>query len=293
MLGVISEKEQKWDEALFYYNTMLEANIKYNNDSTNLKLISYYNLAFINGKKGNYAKALNLLNEADKISKEYQIVDNLTSVNKLKIEINKKLSPNDTLSNDFEVKVKEDSLKKIQNDNKALVSLINHQKKDIENIEKEVNTKFIILTFVLICILFIAAYFLYKNVYKRSNFSQNLISNLSKTYNEIIDDNKKYFKISKETEDLIIHKLDKFEKKLKFLEPNISLASLSIEFNSNTAYLSEVINLHKKLVNHWIRIYRYNGLNGLLPNYLRIVQNQSSSFLGLNFIKRLMVKSMY
>ena len=52
--------------------------------------------------------------------------------------------------------------------------------------------------------------------------------------------------ISKETEGILLRKLDNFEAALGFKNPNLSLAFLSVELQTNTKYLSYVINTHKK-----------------------------------------------
>lgn len=53
------------------------------------------------------------------------------------------------------------------------------------------------------------------------------------------------FVIPEKTELDILEKLKDFEVKNRFLKPDLSLAVLAKEFNSNTTYLSEIINTHK------------------------------------------------
>ena len=55
----------------------------------------------------------------------------------------------------------------------------------------------------------------------------------------------KPLEIPKETEDLILQKLEKFEAGNKFISKEMSLAQLASLFETNTKYLSEVINKHK------------------------------------------------
>ena len=65
--------------------------------------------------------------------------------------------------------------------------------------------------------------------------------------------------IPKETEDLLLIKLEKFEAGKKYLNNDISLAQMAALFETNTKYLSEVINKYKgKNVNLYINELRIN-----------------------------------
>ena len=267
LLGVIYEEDKNLDKALYYYDKMLNANKNYNHDSPNFKIIAYFNLANINEIKGNYNEALNFLNEAEKISKQFQIVENITSISKLRLTINKKLSADDAALKDLDLVVKKDSLKRIENDNKALILIINHQKKNIQKVEEKGINKVILGVIILVSLSCIGFFIGIKFVLKNSSIDNGIIKDLSKKYNHLTNSDKKSIKISNETEDIILSKLDKFEKKLKFLEPNISLANLSNEFNSNTVYLSEVINLQKKCnFNTYVNNLRINYIIDKLNN---------------------------
>lgn len=57
---------------------------------------------------------------------------------------------------------------------------------------------------------------------------------------------KKVQLVPQETINVILKNLDKFEKKGKFTNNNISLSSLAASIDTNTKYLSYVINSHKK-----------------------------------------------
>ena len=82
----------------------------------------------------------------------------------------------------------------------------------------------------------------------------------------------KILSIPKETEDLILIKLDKFEAGKKYLNNDISLAQMAALFETNTKYLSEVINKYKgKNVNLYINELRINYIVEKLksdPKYL-------------------------
>jgi AraC-like DNA-binding protein len=77
--------------------------------------------------------------------------------------------------------------------------------------------------------------------------------------------------ILKETEDLILQKLKRFENSKKFLNKDISLAVLAGQFDTNTKYLSEIINSHYQInFNSYINNLRINYIVMKLktdPNY--------------------------
>ncbi|MBW2937746.1 helix-turn-helix transcriptional regulator [Aureisphaera sp. CAU 1614] len=69
----------------------------------------------------------------------------------------------------------------------------------------------------------------------------------------------KSLNIPKETEELLIQKLEQFENSTNFTKKDMSLAQLASQFDTNTKYLSEVINSHKgKNFNSYINELRIN-----------------------------------
>jgi AraC-like DNA-binding protein len=128
--------------------------------------------------------------------------------------------------------------------------------------------KNIALVFLIIIIGFI--YFRQRIVQKINNLKQ-LINYLQITKNNWISsysykkqesDKKQESKkliILKETEDLILQKLKRFENSKKFLNKDISLAVLAGQFDTNTKYLSEIINSHYQInFNSYINKLRIN-----------------------------------
>lgn len=80
------------------------------------------------------------------------------------------------------------------------------------------------------------------------------------------------FIIPEKTELVILEKLKKFEIEKQFLNPELSLNSLAKEFNTNTSYLSEIINKHigknfKTYINE-LRIRHITKLMQENPEYL-------------------------
>ncbi len=78
--------------------------------------------------------------------------------------------------------------------------------------------------------------------------------------------------IPKETESVLLKKLEAFEKSNKFTSNDMSLAQMASQFETNTKYLSEVINKHKgKNFNLYINNLRVKYIVKKLksdPNYL-------------------------
>ncbi|WP_294285399.1 helix-turn-helix domain-containing protein [uncultured Chryseobacterium sp.] len=71
--------------------------------------------------------------------------------------------------------------------------------------------------------------------------------------------------ISEKTENLLIMKLQDFEKTNDYINPDISLQSLAKKLDTNTKYLSEIINKHKqKNFNAYINELRINYITGKL-----------------------------
>lgn len=89
-----------------------------------------------------------------------------------------------------------------------------------------------------------------------------------------------------ETEILLLQKLEEFEKKNQFTNPNLSLAVLSANFKTNTKYLSYVINTHKnKDFNNYInslRIYYIVKIVRENPNYLNYKISYLSQVCGFS-----------
>lgn len=74
---------------------------------------------------------------------------------------------------------------------------------------------------------------------------------------ETAETSEKSIYITDDTVNMILMKLDKFEKSQKFIKKDLSLTSLANELNTNTRYLSEIIKQHKeKNYNHYINSLR-------------------------------------
>ncbi len=84
---------------------------------------------------------------------------------------------------------------------------------------------------------------------------------------ELAKDSKKISSLSKEKELEILQKLNELENSDRFLNKNMSLANLASQMDTNTRYLSEVINNYKgKNFNLYINELRVNHVADLLKN---------------------------
>ena len=73
--------------------------------------------------------------------------------------------------------------------------------------------------------------------------------------------------IPKETEEALVQKLAQFENSKQFTKQDMSLATLASHFDTNTKYLSEIINTHKnKNFNSYINELRINYIINKLKN---------------------------
>jgi AraC-like DNA-binding protein len=128
----------------------------------------------------------------------------------------------------------------------------------IKKIEKEKNIE--ILSLVIISSIAIIGGFLY---YKRQKEYKTLYNDLIKRegkneFNETKQSNSNLsLDLAEDVINDLLSKLDSFEKKKEFLDCNLNLNSMAKKFNSNTTYLSKVINFYK---------------NNSIANYLNLLR---------------------
>ncbi len=83
----------------------------------------------------------------------------------------------------------------------------------------------------------------------------------------VVKEVSKTLNIPKETEEALIQKLNQFENSKQFTKQDMSLALLASSFDTNTKYLSEIINTHKnKNFNSYINELRINYIIDKLKN---------------------------
>ncbi len=87
----------------------------------------------------------------------------------------------------------------------------------------------------------------------------------------------KSLNIPKETENALVQKLRQFENSKQFTKQDMSLAMLASHFDTNTKYLSEIINTHKdKNFNSYINELRINYITDKLKNNSTYLQYKIS-----------------
>jgi AraC-like DNA-binding protein len=145
---------------------------------------------------------------------------------------------------------------------------------------------YFILGFFLI-ILFVCGFYLLSVIQRKNNLNEiiNYIkitrSNLVSNFSEKKQEPKKNV-ILKETEEHILNKLKKFENSKRFINKDISLAVLAGQLDSNTKYLSEIINSHYQVnFNTYINKLRINYIIEKLKNDPNFI-NYKISYLAEN-----------
>ena len=128
---------------------------------------------------------------------------------------------------------------------------------------------FIFLLLILIICSFYLVLLQKQNVEKRKlneivNYLEITRNNIVAKYKENKNEPKKV-SIHKETEELLLAKLKRFENSKKFLNKDISLSVLAGQLDTNTKYLSEIINSHYQVnFNSYINKLRINYIVEML-----------------------------
>jgi AraC-like DNA-binding protein len=134
----------------------------------------------------------------------------------------------------------------------------------------------ILLFILLLIVVFVTIYVKYtqrlKNLNELANYLQVTKNNLTKIQIKKKQEHKKTI-ILKETEEQILNKLKKFENSKRFLNKDFSLSILAGQLDTNTKYLSEVINSHYHMnFNTYINKLRINYIVEKLktdPNFIK------------------------
>jgi AraC-like DNA-binding protein len=228
----------------------------------------------------NHLKAIELLQEALIYSKTVQNfilekdIYKQLSINYLAIndKVNYQLYNNQFLKLDANLdQVEQESVNAVYN----LIS------KDYEfkvaNKIKRANANLLFVSIGCVMVLLLLSGFVLKNYWKRKRLKE-IISYLEISKNiftiSTVDKKQNYKKvfIPIETEQAILAKLKRFEQSTKFTNNEMSLAVLASQFDTNTKYLSEIINKHyQDNFNTYINKLRINFIIEKLktnPNYI-------------------------
>jgi len=168
----------------------------------------------------------------------------------------------------------------------TVFNLIAKQNEDVVLAKKTENTRYQnLLLFGLLFILTVVAFVLLKNQTRKKRLKE-IIKYLEVSRNQFNKTKPKKRKqtkrivIPEETEKAILLKLKKFENSQKFLNKEMSLAVLAGQFETNTKYLSEIINKHyNDNFNTFINKLRLNYIINKLKNEPSYI-NYKISFLA-------------
>src|SRR5690606_5298664 len=131
-----------------------------------------------------------------------------------------------------------------------------------DSLKKMFTRNLLVLSAILVVIIFtwLLLRFRYRNRTRQYNRFLTYFENRQKPTETLpIKEISKGLNIPRETEDALVSKLAQFEKSKQFTKQDMSLASLAAHFDTNTKYLSEVINSHKgKNFNSYINELRIN-----------------------------------
>lgn len=177
------------------------------------------------------------------------------------------------------------SISDLQNARVNIINLIDQKEKQINLSEKDFQNKILFALFV-IGFLSVIGYLIYflvlKNRIKMVN-SEIEKRNISDEYEQKLSDQLKDFQASnvfvipEKTENLILSKLDVFEKSKEVTNPHLSLAVLAKRLDTNSKYLSEIINKHKqKNFSNYLNELRVRYIVDKLENNPEYLQYKTS-----------------
>jgi len=170
--------------------------------------------------------------------------------------------------------------------------LLAEKQKIINRINKEKTTSYAFLKYALISIFLLTLtllYFFYLNKKNKKRFEALLKGNklsLNEKPSKIKSDKITNLNINQDVIDNILEKIKTFEKSQKFLNKDISLNNLAKEFETNSKYLSQIINHYRgNSFSNYINTLRINyAVNELKTNklYIKYTIKAISNEFGFN-----------
>ncbi|PZU87817.1 MAG: hypothetical protein DI529_06520 [Chryseobacterium sp.] len=177
------------------------------------------------------------------------------------------------------------SILDLQNARVSVINLIDQKEKQINLSEKNLQNKILLVLFVisfLTVISFLFYFLILKNRIKMVNVELEKRS-ISEEYEQKLSDQLKDFQASnvfvipEKTENLILSKLEIFEQSKDVTDPNLSLAVLAKRLDTNSKYLSEIINKHKeKNFSNYLNELRVKYIVDKLENNPEYLQYKTS-----------------
>lgn len=227
-----------------------------------------------------YNKAIEALDKAMSNSKKIENIYLIEMIHKsyvlnyLALKNEKKYKENTT---DF-IKIKSELSENEEETVNVIYNFINQENEIKYNLlQSKYNTKLVVFIGLFLITIMLSLFILQK-YYSRKKRLSEIINYLEITRNNQIikhvekDISTKKISIPLETEQAIINKLKRFENGSKFTNKEMSLAVLAGQFDTNTKYLSEIINKHYHVnFNTYINQLRINYIVEKLktdPNYI-------------------------
>lgn len=166
-----------------------------------------------------------------------------------------------------------------------IINLIDQKENSKIHEQKEFQNKILFLVAAIAALSLIFSLIYYFIIKNRTNVAtmEYEKENISKEYEQKLSDQLKDFQAShvftipEKTENLILSNLETFEKSKDVRDPSLSLSVLAKRMNTNSKYLSEVINKHKgKNFNNYLNELRVNYIVEKLTQNHEYLQYKTS-----------------
>lgn len=281
LLGDFYVKQKDFVSAEKYYKAVYSITTNQKNQNLYQKVFALSGLADVCFFRKEHNKGLMILKEALLYSQNLQniylqeMIIRQLNVNYLAINdtLNYKISNANFIQLQSKIEIVE---QEAVNSAYNLISkqYVDHYQLKISKYDKFLTNIFLFI--VLIIIVFSTIFVKYsqrlKNLNELVKYLQITKTNLTKIHLEKKQEHKKAI-ILKETEEQILNKLKKFEHSKRFLNKDFSLAILAGQLDTNTKYLSEIINSHYHMnFNTYINRLRINYIVEKLktdPNFIK------------------------
>lgn len=273
-IATLHLREFQLDSVLYYLNTAYieSKNEKSGNYLEMECLLEYGNYLFL---KKQHLAAIDSLQSAARIAEKFNNIEK-------QLIVSQAIADNYLALNDLDnFNLKNDKLKflyssqtDVDNDavNSAFNFVSNNQTEELARTNSQFLQNVFILgsIFFLLILLWIYLSFRYRtriNQYQSFIYYFEKKKELSESPPAIKEKTAKQSMVPKEMETKLLEKLSYFEKTTDFTRQDTSLSRLALQFETNTKYLSEVVNFHKqKNFNTYINELRINYIIEKLKN---------------------------
>lgn len=273
-IATIHLREFQLDSVPYYLNTAYaeSKNEKSGNYLEMKCLLEYGNYLFL---KKQHRSAIDSLQSAERIAEKFTNIDKQMIVSQAIADNYLALNDLDNFNRQNDkIKILYSSQTDVDNDavNSAFNFITNHQTEKLAH----TNSKFLQNVFLLVSIFFLVILlwsFLAFRYRIRTKQYQSFINYFEKKKEipespaSLKEKTIKHSVVPKEMEEKLLEKLNDFEKSTDFTKQETSLSRLALQFETNTKYLSEVVNFHKrKNFNTYINELRVSYIIDKLKN---------------------------